>query len=426
MTSQQRFERELPDLLADLYVGGIPDYRDELVRTIAATRQRPAWTFPTRWIPMDVATRRLPFATVPWRTLGVMLLILILAAAALLVAIGSPRRVPPPFGPAANGSLISSRNGDLYALDTVTGESRLIVGGPDVDSDAGYSPDGQLFAFLRTTDGKPYLTVSDLDGTHVRRALDAPLADDNWAQWAPDSRHLGVVTVVDGRRRFVLASTEGKPAQIADMGDLAPIDFQFRPPDGREIAVRALDRGVVDIYVMNADGSNIRKLGLDHASNGGFGWQMDLHGISWSPTGDRMAYNVVTRDAPGGPDYLRVHVLTIATEHDIVIPAPTIKDVQQAWASWSPDGSQILFQRFTWEKGWLGLAPADGSSVGRDLGTPMGGKDLQMDQAWSPNGKSILLRFDQDHFVSIDVASGVETPVTWPVDRIPDWQRLAP
>jgi hypothetical protein len=48
-----------------------------------------------------------------------------------------------------------------------------------------------------------------------------------------------------------------------------------------------------------------------------------------------------------------------------------------------------------------------------------------MDQAWSPDGKTILLRFDRDHFVSIDVATGAETPFAWPIDRIPDWQRVS-
>jgi hypothetical protein len=33
---------------------------------------------------------------------------------------------------------------------------------------------------------------------------------------------------------------------------------------------------------------------------------------------------------------------------------------------------------------------------------------------------------DDDHFVLIDIVTGVETPVTWPVDNIPGWQRLAP
>jgi Tol biopolymer transport system component len=424
MTSPRRLEQDLPALLADLYVGVMPDYRDDLLRATAATRQRPAWTFPTRWLPMDLTMRRVPVMPVARWAILVALLVLALAVAAA-VFVGSQRRLPPPFGFARNGMMVSQKDGDLYALDPTTGRSQLVLGGAEVDTDAGYSPDGQLLAFLRTVDGKQFLTVSDNDGSHVRRAFDAPLSDTNWAQWAPDSHHLGVVTTVDGRNRFVLASTDGKPAQVADMGDLSPIDFQFRPPDGREIAVRALDRGVLDIYLMNADGSNVRKLGLEHVSNGGFGWEMDLHGISWSPTGDRIAYNVVGRDSPQAKDHLRVHVLTIATMHHVVLPAPRIDEIQQAWASWSPDGSQVLFQRFTWDKGWLGLAPADGSSVGRDLGTPFGGKDTTMDQAWSPDGKTVILRFDDQHLVSIDVASGVETPVTWPIDRIPDWQRLA-
>ena len=424
MTTSQRFEHELPELLADLYVGGMPDYRDELLRRTRATSQRPAWSFPTRWLPMDLTMRRVPVIPVAWRALAVGLLILALIATAVFV--GSQRRLPPPFGFARNGSMVSAMNGDLYVRDPTTGMSHLVLGGPEIDADAGYSPDGQLLAFLRTSDGKQFLTVSDNDGSHVRRAFDTPLAEKNWAQWAPDSHHLGVVTLVDGHNRFVLASTDGKPARIAEMGDLIPIDFQFRPPDGREIAVRALDHGVLDIYLMNTDGSNIRKLGLTNSSNGAFGWEMDLHGISWSPTGERMAYNVVSRDSLADPDHLRVHVLTIATMHDIVLPAPNVKDVQQAWASWSPDGAQILFQRFTWEQGWLGLVPADGTSVGRDLGTPYGGQDGQMDQAWTPDGKTIYLRFTNDRFVSIDVATGTETPVDWPVDRIPDIQRLAP
>jgi Tol biopolymer transport system component len=425
MTSSRRFEQELPALLADLYVGGLPDYRDDLLRSIAATRQRPAWSFPTRWLPMDLTMRRVPVVTAFWRPIALALLIAALLATALFVG-SQQRRVPPPFGYARTGLMVSAIDGDLYVRDPATGESHLVVGGPDIDADAGYSPDGRLLAFIRTADRKPYLTVSDLDGTNVRRVYDPPLDDKNWAQWAPDSHHLGVVTVVDGRNRFILASTDGKPAQIVEMGELAPIDFQFRPPDGREVAVRALDHGVLDIYLMNTDGSNIRKLGLAHTSNGAFGWEMDLHGISWSPTGDRLAYNVVEHDTTYGGDHLRVHVLDIATMANVELPAPTLPDLQQAWASWSPDGTQILFQRFNWERGWLALVPADGSSVGRDLGTPVGGEGTQMDQAWTPDGKAIFLRFDNEHFVSIDVATGVETPVAWSVDRIPDIQRLAP
>ena len=56
MTSERRFEQELPALLDDLFMGPMPTYRDRLLRQTARTRQRPAWSFLERWLPMvDVA-----------------------------------------------------------------------------------------------------------------------------------------------------------------------------------------------------------------------------------------------------------------------------------------------------------------------------------------------------------------------------------
>jgi Tol biopolymer transport system component len=425
MTSTRRFEQDLPALLDDLYVAGTPDYRDDLVRRTAAIRQRPAWTFPERWLPMGLATRRLPFAAVPLRALIVLALILILAAAAILLSVGSRHPVLPPFGPAANGFIIGSSGGDIVVRDTATGESHLLIGGADSDTEPGASPDGMLVGFTRTVSDNQYLTIANIDGTNVRRVLDAPLID-AWAQWAPDSRHLGVITSVNRRREFHLVSTEGGPETVADMGDLVPAEFQFRPPDGREIVVRAADRGLVDLYLMNVDGSNPRKLGLGR--NSGFLSDIDLQGASWSPTGAQLAYNdVADHDGLSGIDRFRVHVLEIESKRDVEYPAPADPDIRQAWPMWSPDGTNILVQRFTKDEGWLAILPANGSSAVREVGPRVRfDDDTRMDEGWSPDGKIILLRFDDDHFYAIDVATGNVTPVTWPVDRIPDWRRVAP
>ena len=52
--NDDRFEKDLPGLLAELAPRAKPDYRDDIVRQTARTRQRPAWMFPERWIPMSV------------------------------------------------------------------------------------------------------------------------------------------------------------------------------------------------------------------------------------------------------------------------------------------------------------------------------------------------------------------------------------
>ena len=45
MTSDRRIERDLPDLLDDLYMTSAPTYRDHILQQTARTRQRPAWSF---------------------------------------------------------------------------------------------------------------------------------------------------------------------------------------------------------------------------------------------------------------------------------------------------------------------------------------------------------------------------------------------
>ena len=68
-----RFQQELPDILTAIAAPRMPDYVDDLLARAAATRQRPRWTFPERWLPMGAIARRQPYvpdcllATVPGR-----------------------------------------------------------------------------------------------------------------------------------------------------------------------------------------------------------------------------------------------------------------------------------------------------------------------------------------------------------------------
>ena len=105
MTADSRFERDLTAILEDLYLGPSPDYRDEALAAAARTRQRPSWTFAGRWLPMaDIASRPAIAPRVPWRAVGLALLVIALLLAAAALIVGSRQtKVPPPFGLARNG-----------------------------------------------------------------------------------------------------------------------------------------------------------------------------------------------------------------------------------------------------------------------------------------------------------------------------------
>ena len=94
MTADSRFDRDLIAILEDLYLGPSPDYRNEVLAGATRTRQRPAWTFPGRWLPMDIATRVAPGTRLPLRQLGILALIAILVAVAVAVAVGAQQRHP--------------------------------------------------------------------------------------------------------------------------------------------------------------------------------------------------------------------------------------------------------------------------------------------------------------------------------------------
>jgi hypothetical protein len=71
MTSPQRLERDLPMILGDLAMGPYPDYIDDVLLTTARRRQRPAWMFAARWLPMiGVARQPVLAPQLPWRAIS--------------------------------------------------------------------------------------------------------------------------------------------------------------------------------------------------------------------------------------------------------------------------------------------------------------------------------------------------------------------
>lgn len=422
MTDDRRFERNLPERLLELAPPAMPDYRIDIVLATARTRQRPAWAFPERWLPMEIAVapvrRRV---RPPALTLVVLLIALLLAGSVALYLGAQPRRVAPPFGPAGNGAVyFTADNRDILAIPSIGARPRPIVTGPDVDGAPTPSKDGQRLLFVRQVYGGERLLVADPDGSHAK-PLSGTYLGVAELDWSPDGSHVAVVSDVDGLPALSILTADGSSARTLALG-LEPGQIWYLP-DGRIVFVgKSHDSSGVAYwgpYVVEPDGSGLRAIAP--ASNDG-----DWLGINPSPDGRSLVYERYRTDTG---ELGRLYLLDIATGQSRLVNVagvgPADGSAELGSPQFSPDGSEILFPRYT-DNVRFALAPVAGGA-GREIGPTDPGDD-GVTAGFSPDGRSVLAWYpnlSQLWLLDVDgVKPDQQIDVT--VSGAPTWQRVAP
>ena len=432
MERTTRVDRVLPALFVELADARTPVYLEAAIEQASSRPQRPAWTFPGRWLPMEISTRVASAPRMPMRTIALLALVALLAAILALVVGQQRDDVPAPFGPAANGAIVHERDGDIVAVDPASGEVTTLVSGPERDSAPVYSPDGLKIGFERATDraSEQLLMVADADGTGVVQASAVPL--DSLTDWrfSPDGRHLLVTSRIDAKMRISILAADGtsEPRVLdvrlpVDIGRIEPATY--RPPDGSEILVVGLqDDGIArGIYLVDAESLTVRPMVEPVAP-------VDVLSPAWSPDGKWLSY--VSFTAAAGIT-ARTHVMRADGSGDRLLDAAPGTFYDAAWVgAWSNDSTRLIVTR--------GYDDEDSDEhiavVGLDSSTP----SVELDCAgvglascvgawtWAPDDSVLLgaVGPDQRRHLLADPATGIVTDAPWDASGPPTWQRLAP
>jgi len=192
---------------------------------------------------------------------------------------------------------------DIFAAGADGSNPEILFQSPGYDAEATISPDGSRIVFTSTRDGDLDLYSMSADGSDVRKLTDTP-GYDGGAFFSPDG------TKIVFRARYPETDRE-----LADYRALLADDL-VRP-------------GVLDIYVMDADGSNTRRL----TDNGAANFAPFFH-----PDGERVIFASNLND----PESRNFDLFLIGLD-GTGLEQVTFSDEFDSFPMFTPDGRHLVF-----------------------------------------------------------------------------------
>jgi len=365
---------------------------------------------------MDIAVRR---QGVPRAVLVFAVLALLITLLVATVAFIGTRTSQPPLGAATNGLMAFASGGDIVVVEPNGSGRRTLISGLSELGGMAFSPDGGRFAYWsRAIAGGPWdLSVVNADGSNpVTIAADVGEVTSHRPTWSPDGATIAYsartaqpdaspcpgVGYQNGdfcTSRTFLAAADGSGSRQVGNPEMDARSPDWSP-DGLTIAFgggNASPSVGVHLYLMDADGSNVRQLSDVVGSDWAF-VQVD-----WSHDGTQV---VGQAGAAGNITNWDIWVINADGSGATNVGAYP-QGIDEVIPSWAPDRDAL-----TWWAGGI-IVREEGADPVRLPG------DAGL---WSPDGRLLYGTTDAGIVVT-DLDGNVQMTVEGPAGDVA-WQPL--
>jgi Tol biopolymer transport system component/TolB-like protein/DNA-binding winged helix-turn-helix (wHTH) protein len=219
---------------------------------------------------------------------------------------------------------VSQNNSDIFIYTLETGESRAIVESPYFDSDPTFSPDGKSIVYASDVEGNFEIYTKLISTGETKRLTYWP-SHDSFPTYSPDGTQIIFNSDVEKENNDVyLMNTDGSNVRkLTDGPGWDAVPANSWSADGTKVLILSDLGGKENIYLMHIEPFVPRRISPDVES-------VQPLDPSYSPTADHIVYQT--------PDEIRM--LEVGSETDRSV----FKTSAGAGPTFSPDGRTILFQ----------------------------------------------------------------------------------